>query len=160
MDYTTVNAEELFFLQQQERHASQAPIRDRIRYLRLVKSGPCKSQRAAGAAIGLGERQSQRLWQIYRRQGYTAFVKSGYEHNFGKLACWQISQLQNYLRQDQVSQLADAQPYLEQAFGGHYSISGLCKLFQRLQVKLKTGRPVNLRHDAGKAQAFKKTLVS
>lgn len=160
MDYTRVIAEELSFLQQQERHASQATIRDRIRYLRLLKSGQCKSQRTAGAAIGLGERQSQRLWQVYGQQGYAALVKSGYGHNFGKLDCWQISQLQNYLRQDQVSRLADAQHYLEQAFGVHYSISGLCKLFQRLQVKLKTGRPVNIRHDAGQAQAFKKTLVS
>lgn len=160
MDYTTVIKEELSFLQQQERQARQASVRDRIRYLRLLKSGQCPNQRTAGQVIGLGERQSQRLWQVYCQQGYAALVKWGYAHNFGKLDCWQISQLQNYLRQDQVSRLADAQHYLAQAFGVHYSISGLCKLFQRLQVKRKTGRPVNLRHDAGQAEAFKKTLVS
>ncbi len=160
MDYTAVIVEELSFLQQQERHARQATIRDRIGYLRLLKSGQCKSQRSAGEAIGLGERQSQRLWQVYRQQGYAAIAKSGYKHNFGKLDCWQISQLQHYLRQDQVSRLADAQHYLAQAFGVHYSISGLCKFFQRLQVKLKTGRPVNVRHDADQAAAFKKTLLS
>jgi transposase len=157
MDYTKVITEDLSYLQQQERQARQATVRDRIRYLRLLKSGQCLSQRAAGQLIGLGERQRQRLWQVYRQQGYAALVKSGYVHNFGKLSGWQISQLQHYLRQDQVSQLAGAQHYLAQAFGVHDSISGLCKLFQRLQVKLKTGRPVNIRHDAGQAQAFKKT---
>jgi len=160
MEYTKIIPEDLMFLQQQERHASQATIRDRIRYLRLLKSGQCKSQRTAGEAIGLGERQSQRLWQVYRQQGYATLVKSGYMHNFGKLDCCQISQLQHYLRQDQVSRLADAQDYLAQEFGVHYSISGLCKLFQRLQIKLKTGRPVNLRHDVGQAQTFKKTLAN
>jgi hypothetical protein len=35
---------------------------DRCRFLRLLKSGKCKSQAAAGAAIGVCERHAQRLW--------------------------------------------------------------------------------------------------
>lgn len=87
-------------------------------------------------------------------------VTPGYVHNFGKLSCSQLSRLQHYLRQDQVSTLSDAQHYVAQEFGVNYSVSGLCRLFQRLKVKLKTGRPVNIRRDEGKAEAFKKTLLS
>jgi transposase len=41
-----------------------------------------------------------------------------------------------------------------------YTVSGICKLFQRLKIKLKTGRPANIRQDEGQAVAFKKTLRS
>jgi hypothetical protein len=52
------------------------------------------SQRAAGQAIGLQERQSQRLFQLYRQQGYAGLTSPGYLHRLGKLSCSQISQLQ------------------------------------------------------------------
>jgi len=160
MDYGSIIKEEEVFLQEQERHAGKAIVRDHIRFMRLLKSGQCKSQREAGQAIGLGERQSQRLWQLYRQQGYSGLISPGYAHGFGKLSAAQISQLQEYLRQDLASTLSDAQSYVAAEFGAAYTTSGLCKLFQRLKVKLKTGRPVNIRKDGGKAQAFKKTSVS
>lgn len=160
MDYGSVIKEALAFLEDQERLAGKAVVRDRIRFLRLLKSGQCQSQRLAGQAIGLKERQSQRLWQLYRQQGYGAFVSPGYAHSFGKLSAAQISQLQGYLRQDLASTLADAQCYVAQEFGVAYTVSGLCKLFQRLKIKLKTGRPVNVRKDQGKAEAFKKTSLT
>jgi transposase len=158
MDYTTAITEELSFLVEQERKAGKAIIRDRIRFLRLLKSGQCQSQRAAGQAIGLKERQSQRLWQIYRLQGYRSLVTPGYVHSFGKLSASQISHLQAYLRQDLAATLSDVQCFVAEGFGVAYTVSGLCKLFQRLKVKLKTGRPLNVRKDGGQEQAFKKTL--
>jgi hypothetical protein len=84
----------LSFLEKQERHAGKAIVRDRIRFLRLLKSGQYVSQRAAGQAIGLQERQSQRLFQLYRQQGYAGLTSPGYLHRLGKLSCSQISQLQ------------------------------------------------------------------
>lgn len=160
MDYGLVITQELSFLLEQERQAGQAKVRDRIRFLRLLKSGSCSSQQAAGEVIGLGKRQSQRLWQVYRQQGYSALICPGYVHNFGKLSSTQLSWLQHFLRQDQAFQLADAQQYVAQEFGVFYSISGLCRLFQRLKVKRKTGRPINIRRDAGQVEAFKKTLLN
>ncbi|MDB5260749.1 MAG: hypothetical protein JWQ14_30 [Adhaeribacter sp.] len=158
MDYGTVITEELSFLQEQERHAGKAIVRDRIRFLRVLKSGECKSQRAAGQAIGLQERQSQRLLQFYRQQGYAGLTSPGYLHSFGKLSGSQISQLQAYLRQDLARTLSEVRLYIAAEFGVDYTVSGLCKLFQRLKIKLKTGRPVNIRRDEGQVVAFKKTL--
>src|SRR3712207_6635446 len=151
MDYGTLITEELSFLAQQERHASKAIVRDRIRFLRLLKSGECESQRAAGQVIGLQERQSQRLFQLYRWQGYAGLSSPGYLHNLGKLSCTQISQLQAYLRQDLASTLSDVRHYIAAEFGVDYTVSGVCKLFQRLKIKLKTGRPVNIRKDESQA---------
>lgn len=160
MDYASIITEELSFLEEQERQAGKAIVRDRIRFLRLLKSGQCTSQRAAGQAIGLQERQSQRIWQLYRQQGYAGLTSPGYTHSFGKLSCTQLSQLQAYLRQDLAATLSDARHYVVEEFGVSYTVSGLCKLFQRLKVKRKTGRPVNIGKDEGKAAAFKKTLRS
>lgn len=160
MDYGTLIKEELEFLREQERKAVKAQVRDRIRFLRLLKSGEAKSQRASGVAVGLGQRWSQRLWQQYRQEGYAAFIEPGYQHNFGKLDCCQISRLQAFLRQDLAPRLEDSQHYIKQEFDVAYTISAICKLFQRLKIKRKTGRPVNVRKDAGKEEAFKKTLVS
>lgn len=87
-------------------------------------------------------------------------VSPGYVHNLGKLSAIQISHLQAYLRQDLAATLAEAQSYVAAEFSVGYTTSGLCKLFQRLKIKRKTGRPVNIRKDEGKAQAFKKTLLS
>ncbi len=159
MNYGLVITEELSFLLEQERQAGQAKVRDRIRFLRLLKSGYCSSQQAAGEAIGRGKRQIQRLWQMYQQHGYSALICPGYVHGFGKLSSSQMSRLQHFLRQDQAFQLADVQHYVAQEFGVSYSLSGLCRLFQRLKVKRKTGRPINIRQDAGQVEAFKKTLV-
>lgn len=92
--------------------------------------------------------------------GYSALVSPGYTHHFGQLSCTQISWLPGFLRQDQVCRLCDAQHYVAQEFGVHYSVSGLCRLFQRLKVKLKTGRPVNIRRDVGQAEAFRKIFLN
>jgi transposase len=92
--------------------------------------------------------------------GLPAAGEPGYAHSLGKLPAIQISQLQEYLRQDLGSTLADAQRYVRQEFGVGYTVSCLCRLFQRLRIKLKTGRPVNIRRDEGRAEAFKKTSRS
>jgi transposase len=59
---------------------------------------------------------------------------------------------------DQASQLQEVQAFLQAAFGVKYSLSGISKLFTPLKIKLKTGRPSNVRKDPAAEEAFKKTL--
>ena len=160
MDYSQLIQEDLFYLQEQERHAQQAIVRDRIRFLRLLKSGQCTTQKAAGEAIGLKLRQSQWLWQQYVRRGLGGLTQTGFAHNFGKLSACQIAQLIQYLRQDQVTTLEQAQAFIRSSFQVEYTIGGICLLFQRLKIKNKTARPVNIRKQEQQAEAFKKTLLS
>ena len=98
MDYSQLIRESEEFLQSQERLASRAQVRDRIRFLRVLKTGQATSQSAAGLLIGIATRQSQRLWQTYREQGFSGLLCTHYQHSFGKLSARQISILFTFLR--------------------------------------------------------------
>jgi transposase len=158
MDYKVLIIEDVDFLASQERLASKAQVRDRIRFLRFLKTGQAKSQAAAGLMIGLAIRQSQRLWQSYQAGGFASLLSPAYQHGFGKLSAHQISILLTFLRSDQASKLEEVQAFMHSSFGVDYSLSGISKLFTRLKIKLKTGRPSNVRKDAAQEEAFKKTL--
>jgi len=150
--------EDVDFLENQERLASKAQVRDRIRFLRVLKTGQAKSQAGAGLIIGLASRQSQRLWQSYQEGGFSGLLSTHYQHGFGKLSAHQISLLLPFLRSDQASKLEEVQAFIHSSFGVDYSLSGISKLFTRLKIKLKTGRPSNVGKDAAQQEAFKKTL--
>jgi hypothetical protein len=47
-----------------EKRTSRGLERDRVRFLRFLKSGEARSQIKAGLLISLGNRQSQRLWSL------------------------------------------------------------------------------------------------
>lgn len=161
MNYTLLISEDVEFLQIQERLASKALVRDRIRFLRLLKTGQANTQSAAGLLIGIATRQSQRLWQTYREEGFSALLSTHhYQHSFGKLSAHQLSLLLTFLRSDQASKLEEVQAFIHASFGVHYTLCGLSKLFTGLKIKYKTGRPSNVRKEAAQEEAFKKTLLT
>lgn len=145
-------------LLKREKEQSKAFVRDRIRFLRLLKSGRCSSQFQAGVLIGLSPRSSQRLWHQYWRGGLRALLIYPYQGTSCRLKKEQRKQLTGYLATDQVQFLHEAGHYIEEQFGVRYSLSGVHKLFGRLKVKKKTGRPSNYRKDEKGADAFKKSL--
>ena len=142
-----------------EKEQQKAFVRDRIRFLRLLKTGWCSSQAAAGAFIGLSARSSQRLWHRYRKEGLQGLLTYPYQGTSCRLSDEQTEELIAYLAQDQVQFLHEAKAYIHQHFGVGYSTAGLHKLFERLRVKKKTGRPTNYRKDEKGAGLFKKSLV-
>lgn len=157
MDYQQLikeNVEELVSLEQNQK---QAMLRDRVRFIKLLKTGLAKNQRLAGEQIGLKERQSQRLWQTYRTKGIQGLLSYPYQGSFGKLSTQQVSRLRTYLKSDSVDTLQQAQAYIADAFRVEYTIGGISILFKRFKIKLKTGRPVNVRQDQAGKEAFKKT---
>jgi len=158
MDYTSLIIEDVDFLASQERLAGKAQARARIRFLRLLKTGQAKSQAAAGLHISLAIGQSQRLWQTYQEKGFAGLLSPAYQASFGKLSAHQISILLTFLGSDQAGKLAEVQAFMHSSFGLQYSLSGISKLFTRLKIKLKTGRPSKVRKDAAQEEAFKKTL--
>ncbi|MVM33959.1 hypothetical protein GO755_28245 [Spirosoma sp. HMF4905] len=160
MDYSSHITQSVDELRLAEARQKLARNRDRIRFLRLLKEGKAANQRQAGEAIGLALRQSQRLWQTYCQSGLTALVEPTYQPGFGKLSAYQLSQLQNWLRLDEAQTLEQIQGYIQQRWAIDYTLSGLCKLCQRLKIKAKTGRPVNRRQDPAALQTFKKTLAN
>lgn len=158
MNYAKIIVESESDLIQLERREKNAMRRDRIRFIRTLKSGQFRSQSTAGAAIGLGERQSQRLWSSYVKAGIKGLLSTYSERWWGKLSSVQISQLRAFLLSDQAQTLADIQAYLAGNLGVNYTIGGVSDLCKRLKIKLKTGRPVNVKQKPGSIEDFKKNL--
>lgn len=159
-DYGSLIQESLIELQKLERVQKLARHRDYVRFLRYLKQGQ-DSQVSAGARIGLKARQSQNLWLSYQQSGLAALVGLPPKSNVGKLSYVQIGRLQAFLR-DATTPLTQQQiaDWIEDSFGVRYGQSGISRLFQRLKIKLKTGRPSNVRKDEAGAEALKKTSLS
>jgi len=151
----TESAKQLFKWEQQQ---GKAYLRDRMRFLRLLKTGQCTSQAQAGALLGHSQRSSQRLWKRYREGGIKALLTYPYQGKPCRLSNKQKEQLRCYLTHDGVQFLHEAGSYIAARFGVGYSTSGVCKLFRRMKVKKKTGRPSNYRKDEKGARRFKKSL--
>jgi transposase len=160
MNYSEKIAEDLDWLQDQEKRHPKAFQRDRIRFLRLLKSGQCRSQAATGALLGLSLRQAQRLWLQYCQQGYDQFINSRQKGYWGRLSSTQISQLRQYLLTDQAQTLADIQSFLRQSFGVEYTIGGVSVLCSRLKIKRKKGRSVHVSQNPDDIITFKKNLLN
>ena len=158
MNYVDKIQESIEFLMEAEKKRGSALDRDRARFLRLLKTGDCTSQAAAGAAIGLCERHAQRLWQTYRQEGFEGLMSKPSKRGFGKLTSHQISLLRQFLRDDQAQTLEHIQAYLSGSLGVEYTIGGVSELCKRLKIKRKSGRPVNVRQKSGAVELFKKTL--
>lgn len=159
MKYAELIKEDLAELQQLEKQQHKSKLKDRVRFIRYLKEGTAKTQAQAGKLIGLQERQSQNLWHLYRHKGLKELLIYRYEGTTGKLSYYQISQLRAYLKTDQAATLLQVQEWLSTTFDIDYTLGGLSMLFKRLKIKLKTGRPFNVRQNPEQREFFKKTLL-
>jgi transposase len=146
-------AQQLFAL---ERKQSKALLRDRMRFLRLLKSGECYSQAQAGKAIDLGLRGAEKLWKKYKLEGLAGLLTYPYQGRKAKLDAVQKQRLLHQLAKDQSSSLQQVCQQLEQQSGVHYSVAGMHYVLKQLKVKNKTGRPVYHDKDHKAEKRFKK----
>jgi transposase len=155
-DYQKEIKESVQELQRLEKHQSRAILRDRIRFLRLLKSGQSATQRAASEAINLCLREGQRIWARYRSEGLQGLLRYSKANNHPKLTPAQRGLLQQRLAQDHIQTLREARELIQAQFGVHYSLGGVHYVFQCLNIKKKTGRPSSVRKDHQGSEAFKK----
>lgn len=142
-----------------ERSTKDVKARDRVRFVRLLKTGKAATQQQAGVLINLGIRQSQRLWQRYRQNGIAVLAVGNYQGSTAKLNKAEQSRLKERLKKDDIASLEQAQNYLQQEFGVSYTIGGVSYLFKRLKIKLKTGKPTNINQVAAEQEEFKKKNI-
>lgn len=159
MNYPDLILESELELQVLENKQSLVVNRERICFLKLLKTRQALTQTAAGEAIGIGQRQAQRLWQRYRTKGLNQLMLPQKRLRWGNLSSIQISHLRQFLLDDQAQTLAHIQAYLRGKLGVEYSISGVGSLCKRLKIKAKTGRPVNVRQVPGAVEEFKKNFT-
>ena len=154
--YTLIaeSAEELVAL---ERKQAKASVRDSIRFIRLLKEGTATTQTAAGRLVGLGRTQSQTYWRRYHQKGINALLpKDRPRGRWSKLSATQITRLRQRLGSHDMVTQQQILEWLHDEMGVEYTQGGLSMLLARLKIKLKTGRPSNVRKDHVGAETFKK----
>jgi transposase len=148
-------------LRKLERAQKNSRFRDYVRFFLYLKTGETLTQEESGLKIGLKSRQSQNLWRRYKTEGLLCMLEEQRGGSMGYLSYTQISRLNAFLRQSTVG-LTQYQiiEWIENSFGVSYTQSGLSDLFTRLKIKLKTGRPVNVRQKEGDVEHFKKNITN
>ncbi len=159
MDYQVRISESGDYLRNLERATKDLKARDRVRFIRLLKIGQAMTQKQAGALIGLKVRQSQRLWKQYREEGLSKLCQNNYVGRKAKLSRAAQEQLRERLRFDDIGTLEQARVCLKEEFAVDYTVGGVSCLFQRMKVKLKTGRPSNVKQETEQMEEFAKKNI-
>ncbi len=148
--------EELTRLEQSLRGQKAA---DRVRVLRLLKSGTVKSLKDCAPMVGYSLSQLTRWWERYRAEGLAGVLKQ--QKPAGKasrLTAEAWAGLLQAMRAGHIVTMQDARNYLEREWGISYKNGkSLWWLFKKHRVKWKTGRRRHKKANAEQQAAFKKT---
>ena len=155
-DKITESADELQALE--KKRSAERSVADRLKMLRLLKSGRCRSRSQVADVLGYSERQLGRWFDTYRSGGLEALCRTekpgGKDERVTEQA-WEA--LCEQMKAGKIARLKDAQTFLQEEFGVEYeSESGISRLFKRRGTKLKTGRPRHRDADPEAQAAFKK----
>ena len=148
--------EELTKLEQRLRGQKTA---DRVRMLRLLKSGTVLSLKDCAPLVGYSVIQLTRWWERYRGEGLAGLLKR--QKPAGKASrltpeAW--AGLLQAMRAGHIATMQDARNYLEREWGIRYKNGkSLWWLFKKHRVKWKTGRRRHQKANAEQQAAFKKT---
>ena len=159
IDYSISITESVAELQARERAVRGQRATDRVKLLRLLKSGAARSVRQAAAMLGYSERQAQRWWTCYAGGGLAALLEVGRPGGSQERItpeAW--ADLSAQMRAGAIGRLKDAQAYLHEHWGIDYCLDGISKLFIRRKAKLKTGRRRHRHAEAAAQAAFKKSV--
>ncbi len=148
--------EDLKQLEQQLRGQKAA---DRVRMLRLLKSGTVKSLKDCAPLVGYSLVQVTRWWERYRAQGLASFLAT-YKPTGqrSRLTAQAWAGLLAQMRAGHIATMQEARDYLEREWSINYKNGkSLWWLFKKHRVKWKTGRRRHKKANAEQQAAFKKT---
>ena len=151
--------EELTKLEQSLRGQKTA---DRVRMLRLLKSGTVKSLKDCAPLVGYSVIQLTRWWERYRAAGLRGMLK---QHKptgkASRLTPQAWAGLVQAMRAGHIATMQDARNYLEREWAISYKNGkSLWWLFKKHRVKWKTGRRRHKKANAEQQAAFKKTSLT
>ena len=132
---------------------------DRVRMLRLLKSGAAKSLKECAPLIGYSLSQITRWWERYRAEGFLALLQQPKPSGKGsRLTPEAWAGLMQEMRAGRMSTMQDARDYLERSWGIRYKNGkSLWWLFKKHRIKWKTGRRGHQKANAEQQAAFNKT---
>src|SRR5918993_625103 len=158
--YPQVITEELDDLKELEKYHRYSHLFQRLRMLRLLKSGECSNLSEAARALGYSWRQCQRWFASYQKGGIEELLKSRVDERGRQelVTPEAFEELQEAMKRGEIATISEADEFLREHHGIEYAHpDGVGQLLRRRKVKKKTGRPRHEETDQKEQQAFKKT---
>lgn len=158
--YSRVIKEDPQQLKELEKRHRYTHLFQRVRMLRLLRSGECSNLGEAARALGYSWRQCQRWFASYKKGGLEELLKSRVsERGRQELVTPEaFGELEEAMKRGQIATIRQADEFLRDRHGIEYSHpDGVGQLLRRRKVKLKTGRPRHEKARASEREAFKKS---
>ncbi len=157
--YTQVITEDPQQLEKLEKQHRYTHLFQRVRMLRLLKSGECSNLSEAADALGYSWRQCQRWFASYRQGGLEELLKSRVEERGRQELVTEeaFEELQEAMKEGKIATIGQAHRFLSERGIEYSDPDGVGQLLRRRKVKLKTGRPRHEKADKQEQEAFKKT---
>src|SRR5215204_482504 len=157
--YPQVITEDLDDLKELERYHRYSHLFQRVRMLRLLKSGECSNLGEAARALGYSWRQCQRWFASYREGGLQELLKSRVDERGRKelVTPEAFEELKEAMKRGEIATISQAHEFLSERGIEYSHPDGVGQLLRRRKVKLKTGRPRHEKADTEEQEAFKKT---
>ena len=160
IDYPNVITESPEQLHELEKRHRYTHLFQRVRMLRLLKSGECTDLGGTADALGYSRRQRQRWWSAYTEGGLDELLVSRVDERgrqeFVTEKAWE--ELEEVMKEGRIATYAQARDFLAERGIEYASADSVGQLFRRRKVKLKTGRPRHEKADTEEQEAFKKSL--
>ncbi len=136
VDYPQRIAETVNELAALEKRLRGEAVCDRVKMLRLLKSGAYASRRPLAPVLGYSERQLQRWWKAYEKGGLSALLD---EKPVGgsqeRVTPEVVAGLQRERAAGRLPRLKDVQAYLQQRHGiAYHSLQGVADMLQRHRI--------------------------
>src|SRR5918995_658215 len=157
--YPQVIEEDPRELEKLEKHHRYTHLFQRVRMLRLLKSGECSNLGEAAEALGYSWRQCQRWFASYREGGLQELLKRRVDERGRQelVTPEAFEELQEAMKKGEIATIGQADEFLRERHGIEYAHpDGVGQLLRRHKIKLKTGRPRHEEADQEEQQAFKK----
>ena len=158
--YPQVITEELDDLKELEKYHRYSHLFQRLRMLRLLKSGECSNLSEAARALGYSWRQCQRWFASYQKGGIEELLKSRVDERGRQelVTPEAFEELQEAMKRGEIATIGQAHRFLSERGIEYSHPDGVGQLLRRHKVKLKTGRPRHEKADPQEQEAFKKSL--
>lgn len=157
--YPQVVTEDQNELEKLEKRHRYTHLFQRVRMLRLLKSGECSNLGEAAEALGYSWRQCQRWFASYRHGGLEELLKSKVDERARQelVTPEAFEELQEAMKRGEIATIGQAHEFLRERGIEYSHPDGVGQLLRRRKVKLKTGRPRHEKADPQEQEAFKKT---
>lgn len=140
-----------------EKNQSNARIRLRARFVRLLKSGQVAQLKQVTAIVGITPKHASALWKKYRQVGLASYLTLDHHAGVSRLSVTEQAELLKKAESGFRSQ-REAIEYLREEFNCNYTQQGVSVLFERLKIKAKTARPANVKADVAEQGEYKKRV--